>query len=103
MIETKACARCGNAYPATFAYFADSGRYSDGLKPYCRECAPAIAAERRQRKKERSKAWAEANREKARTSVRKSYQKNRSQRLAYMRQWRAANRERINAYQREYE
>jgi hypothetical protein len=102
MTRTKVCERCGHSYPATFAYFGDNGRYSDGLALHCRACRTALAAERKQRKNERSKAWAQANRDKVRESARQSYQNTRRDRLAYMRRYRAANKENLNAYQREY-
>jgi hypothetical protein len=98
MTQTKIYTCCLTPYPATLAYFADSGRYRDGLKPYCLTCLPVIDAARKQRKKERSKAWAAANREKERERVCKAYQKNRDKRLEYMRQWRRDNRQRVTAY-----
>jgi hypothetical protein len=101
-MQTKVCERCGHAYAATHEHFGSNWRHRDGLALYCRNCAPAVIAERRQRKNERSKAWAAANREKARETARKSYAKTRHERLEYMRRWRQANKEKIKAYAREY-
>lgn len=98
----KTCERCLKSKPATEKYFDLNFRYRDGLKPYCRDCGHTVAAERRQRKNERSKAWYHANKEKARQVARESWQRNRSDRLAYLRRWREENKEQIAEYQRAY-
>ena len=100
--HTKTCDRCGHTKPATRKHFGPNLRNRDRFKSYCRACSPAVTAERKRRKAERSRAWAQANRDKARASVKRTYEKNRRQRLAYMRQWRQTNKERIAACQREY-
>lgn len=100
MPTTKVCDRCGQPKPATSQYFAYDT--NEALKPICRECGYAIAAERRQRKNEQSRQWARSNPEKVRESQRRAYEKNRGERLAYMRRWREQNKERINEYQRAY-
>lgn len=99
---TKTCDRCGHTKPATDKYFGTNLRNRDRLKEYCRACSPAVVAERKRRKAERSREWAQANRDKARESVKRSYERNRRERLAYMRRWRQANKERVAEYQREY-
>lgn len=100
--QLKTCDRCQQAKPATEAYFDPHLRQPDRLKTYCRACSPAVTAERRQRKAENAREWARNNPEKVRESVRRTYEKNRSQRLAYMLRWRKENKERIAEYQREY-
>ena len=102
MSPTKTCERCGTTYPASETYFDLNLRYKDRLKPYCRRCSPAVAEERRQRKNARSRAWAQANRDKARASTRESYQRTRKDRLTYLRRYRAANQERLRQYARAY-
>jgi len=99
---TRTCDRCGVAKPATEQYFGPNLRNYDGLKDYCRACSPAVTAERRRSKTERSREWARNNPEKVRESSQRTYEKNRRARLAYMRRWRAENRERVAEYQREY-
>ena len=102
MTATKTCEVCGQSKPATSDYFGPNLRYKDRLKLYCLTCGPIVAAERRKRKNERSRAWAEANRDKARESVQRSYWKSRRERLAYLRRYRQENRERIREYNRQY-
>ena len=51
--QLKTCDRCHQAKPATEQYFGLNLRYRDGLKTYCRACSPAVAAERRARKREK--------------------------------------------------
>jgi hypothetical protein len=100
--QTKTCERCQREYLATEQYFDLNRRYKDQLKTTCRACGPAVAAERRKRKNERSREWARANREKVRESARRAWQKNRRERLAYLRRWREENQERIREYGRQY-
>ena len=100
--QTKICERCQQAKPATEQYFDLNLRNRDRLKSYCRACSPAVAAERRKRRTEKSRQWAQANREKVRESARRTWQKTRSERLAYLRRWRAENKERIREYSRAY-
>lgn len=99
---TKTCARCGATKPATEKYFGTNLRNRDRLHDHCCACRPAILAERKQRKVERAREWARNNPDKVKESYQLSYEKYRRARLAYMRQWRQANKEHINEYQREY-
>lgn len=101
MQRTKTCNRCGQTFPATLEYFGENLRNLDHLQPHCRTCRASMLAERRQRKNERSREWAAANREKARESARNSYQKHRRSRLEYYRKWREENKERIREYHRQ--
>lgn len=101
-LQTKICERCLQAKPATEQYFDLNLRNRDRLKNYCRACSPAVAAERRKRRTEKSRQWAQANREKVRESSRRTWQKTRNERLAYLRRWRAANQDRIREYNRAY-
>jgi hypothetical protein len=102
MTPMKSCERCGQTYPATDKYYGSNFRRRDGLALYCRQCAPTVLAERRKRKAERSKAWAKANPDKVRDSQRRSWERTRRERLAYLRRYRAANKERLNEYARQY-
>jgi hypothetical protein len=102
MRHTKTCDRCGVAKPTTEKYFDTNLRSPDRLKTYCRACSPTVTAERRARKREKAREWAAANREKVRESVKRAYENNRAQRLAYMRRWRQENKEHIADYQRAY-
>lgn len=101
MQRTKTCNRCGKTFPATLEHFGENLRNLDRLQPHCRTCRTAVLAERRQRKNERSREWAAANREKVRESARDSYQRHRRSRLEYYRKWREENKERISEYQRQ--
>ena len=99
-MKTRICNHCHTEQPPD--------RFDFG-KAYCRACGPAVNAERRKRKNERSRAWYWANREKALQVAKESgfargklWQRTRSDRLAYLKRWRAANKERIQAYSREY-
>lgn len=96
MPTLKTCDRCGQAKPASETFFPYNGRNRDRLATYCRACSPAVAAERRRRKTERSREWAAANREKVRESNRKSYARTRRERLAYYRRWRQLNKARTD-------
>jgi len=100
--QTKICERCHVEKPAREKFFDINLRSPDRLKAYCRACSPAVNAERRKRKAERSREWARANREKARESTKRSYEKRRRERLAYLRRWRQENKEHIQEYQRAY-
>ena len=101
-LQTKICVRCLQAKPATEQYFDLNLRNSDWLKSYCRTCSPDIEAERHKRKSEKSRQWAQVNREKVRESTRRTWQKTRSKRLEYLRRWRATNKEHIREYRRIY-
>lgn len=101
-MRTKSCHRCHQTFPATTEFFADNFRNLDQLMNHCRKCGVILQEERRARKNERGKAWYAANREKAREVAKRSWDKNRAERLAYLREWRKQNRERINEYQRAY-
>jgi|SRR5215204_5889752 len=100
--RAKTCDRCRQEKPATEKYFDPHLRSPDRLKAYFRACSPTVAAERRKRKNELSKAWYHATREKAQESAKKYLERNRSKRLAYMRRWREANKEHIREYGRKY-
>ena len=100
--QTKICERCQRTKPAAETYFGINLRFRDKLQPFCRECGAVVAAERRQRKNERSKTWYANNKEKARQAARDSWERNRSERLAYLRRWREQNKAHIQQYQRAY-
>lgn len=101
--KKKFCEKCEKEKPATAHYFAyNNNDDGDGFKPICRQCGYEIAAERRRRRSEKSREWARANREKVHESTKRSYEKNREERLAYMKRWREQNKEKINEYQRNY-
>jgi len=100
--KMKICERCNEEKPATHQYFGTNFRMPDQLSPHCLMCRYAVLVERRKRKNEKSRDWANANREKVREINRRTYENNKQERLAYMRQWRKKNRERINEYQRAY-
>jgi hypothetical protein len=102
MPHTKTCTRCGETFPATSQYFSDNLLYRDHFQPHCRKCGYVVKEERRQRKRERARAWANANREKVRESARRTYEKNRRQRLAYMARWREENKGHIKEYSQSY-
>jgi hypothetical protein len=93
MTGTKICERCQQEKPSDDFFH----------KSYCRECGPAVAAERRARKRERSREWARNNPEKVKASARKTYEKMRYQRLDYFRRWRKENREKTREYSRRYQ
>lgn len=100
--KKKICERCQQGKPATHEFFASDFRMPDQLSQNCLVCRYAIRVERRQRKNELSKAWYAANKEKARESAKRSWERNREERLAYLRQWKKENKERIQEYQRAY-
>ena len=102
MAPNKTCEQCGKTYPATEKYFGLNLRSKDGHKNYCRECSPAVNAERRKRKAERSREWARNNPEKVRASARRTYERNRRERLAYFKRWRQENKARTREYNRRY-
>lgn len=98
MPRTKTCSRCGQEKPVD-AF--DPGVFGHP-KQYCRACSPAVAAERRNRKREKAKEWARNNREKVRQSAKATYARNRAERLAYYSRWRKENADHVRAYQQDY-
>jgi hypothetical protein len=100
--KTKICDRCHRELPATDRYFDLDLRGGYGFKSYCRDCSPAVAAERRQRKREKSKEWTRNNPEKVKATAQRTYEEHRAERLAYLRRYRQENKDRLREYQRAY-
>lgn len=98
MSHTKICIVCNQEKPIEQFDIGFGGR----TKSHCWECNSAVGAWKRERKRQRDREWAKKNPEKVKATARAMHEKNREERLRYMRHWRQSHKEHIQEYQREY-
>lgn len=88
---TKVCSVCGTEYPATREHFYPRKEARDGLRKDCRKCFDAKQNEWKARNADRVK-------ETSRAKTNRYRGRNRDKVLASTREWKAANKDKIQAY-----
>lgn len=113
-MQTKVCSRCKEEKPVSEFSKHKNGKY--GVNGQCKICVrqkrtaryyanieyyKAKNKEYKERRKEKIKAYVEANRERQREATARWYQNNKERHAANGRKWRQANRDRLSAWMRE--
>ena len=96
----KKCNRCGAVLPATAEYYHRDSSKKSGLRGQCKSCCNLKnrGAENREQHRLRFKAWRTENRERHNARKRAYYHAHQEQ----QREYRERNRERLIAWQRDY-
>jgi len=97
MNEYKRCNKCGETKPLSEFAFRKSGRKAGKPRSQCRPCEAAAHAEYRKQKPERDALYRLANRSRYAGLEQKRRERLGDEYRAYMREWAAKNRDRINA------
>lgn len=89
--DIKQCVRCGKSYPGTVEYFEKEKRSKDNLTGACKVCRRKVYKKRRQE-----------NKEKARASDKRYYEKNKVDITNKIKKYRQQNKDEVNASNKMY-